>query len=411
MTKQRDNIGGGLPRRYDVDPAELFFDLVVVLAVARLSHHLLEHVTWRGAAETAVLVVPVCAAWYYTSWQVTLLRIERSQALALLLGVMLVGLFMNASIEGAFDGSGWDFVLPFLLIQLGGVTWTVAHAPSALWKNHYQRTLIWLVGTAPLWALGAAADAEHRLLWWAVAGTIDLAGTWFAHPLPSKRLESADTGFEESPHMVERYRLFLIVALGETILTTGTALASTDWSPLTLITAAAAFSTTVALWFLLFRGVAQTVADHIEQGTTDPLRATRLAGNVLTLIVAGLIALAVGNELAIAHPDDDTSPSLSLLVFGGLSTVLLAQGWLLWAVPHARNARRITGVAVLGVLGVVTALAAPPAFVSQLVTAAVVTTLAYANSTPGSPLRRPGKGTQANSGEARPDRASRPKLD
>lgn len=381
MSKRQDQVGGVSSRRYNVDPAELFFDLVFVLAVSQLSHHLLEHVTWRGAAETAVLVVAVCATWYSTSWQVTLLRVERSQALALLLGVMLVGLFMNASIGRAFDGSGWDFVLPFLIIQLGGAAWTVLNAPSTLWKNHYQRTLIWLVGTAPLWALGAAADAEHRLFWWAVAGAIDLAGTWLAHPLPGKRLESADTGFVESPHMVERYRLFLIVALGETILTTGAALASSDWAALTLVTAAAAFSTTVALWFLLFRGVGLTIPEHIEQGTTDPVRAARLAGNILTLIVAGLIALAVGNELAIAHPEDDTSPSLSLLMFGGLSIVLLAQGWLLWALPHARNARRITGVAMLGVLGVVTALWTP-VFISQLLTAAAVIALAFANSVP-----------------------------
>lgn len=35
-----------------VKPLELFFDLVFVFAISQLSAHLLEHLTWRGVAET-----------------------------------------------------------------------------------------------------------------------------------------------------------------------------------------------------------------------------------------------------------------------------------------------------------------------------------------------------------------------
>lgn len=38
-----------------VGPLELFFDLVFVFAVSHLSDHLLTHLNWRGAGETAVL--------------------------------------------------------------------------------------------------------------------------------------------------------------------------------------------------------------------------------------------------------------------------------------------------------------------------------------------------------------------
>ena len=37
-----------------VQPIELFFDLVYVLAVTQLTHHLLEHLTVRGAGETTI---------------------------------------------------------------------------------------------------------------------------------------------------------------------------------------------------------------------------------------------------------------------------------------------------------------------------------------------------------------------
>ena len=48
-------------QKYEVTPLELFFDLVFVFAVAQLSHHLLEHLSWRGAAETLVLLLAVSA--------------------------------------------------------------------------------------------------------------------------------------------------------------------------------------------------------------------------------------------------------------------------------------------------------------------------------------------------------------
>ena len=44
-----------------------------------------------------------------------------------------------------------------------------------------------------------------------------------------------------------------------------------------------------------------------------------------TLIVLALIAIAVGDELAIAHPGDDATLGFTLLTFGGPALFLLAQ--------------------------------------------------------------------------------------
>ena len=46
-----------------VSPIELFFDLVFVFAISQLYHHLLQHLTWRGAAETTVLLLAVFTPW------------------------------------------------------------------------------------------------------------------------------------------------------------------------------------------------------------------------------------------------------------------------------------------------------------------------------------------------------------
>ena len=45
----------------------------------------------------------------------------------------------------------------------------------------------------------------------------------------------------------------------------------------------------------------------------------------LTLMVLALIAIAVGDELAIAHPGDDATLGFTILTFGGPALFLLAQ--------------------------------------------------------------------------------------
>lgn len=47
----------------EVGPLELFFDLVFVFAVSQLSQHLLTHLNWRGAGETAVLIAATFGVW------------------------------------------------------------------------------------------------------------------------------------------------------------------------------------------------------------------------------------------------------------------------------------------------------------------------------------------------------------
>ena len=79
----------------EVSPLELFFDLVFVLAIGQLTHHLVDHLTWHGAAETLVALVAVCGVWAFTTFEVTLLDIERTATRAVTITVMGLGLFMG----------------------------------------------------------------------------------------------------------------------------------------------------------------------------------------------------------------------------------------------------------------------------------------------------------------------------
>lgn len=340
----------GESKKYEVSPLELFFDLVFVFAFSQLSLHLLEHLSWRGVAETAVMLTAVFGVWSYTSFEATLLHVRPGNASWLVFAVMFLGLFMNASIGHAFDRDAWVFVVPFLTAQLGHGLVTTITAPTKLLRAHYAIMLGWIATSAPLWITGATVEPHSRLGWWAAAASIDLVGTWFAHPVPGRRLRSTNIQFD-AEHMIERCRLFLIIALGEAVLTTGIALAAEPLTATIAVTGALALLSIVALWALYFAGSAGLIDRHLES-TRDPIRAARLAMNGLVIVMAGLILLAVANEVVITDPVGRPSRALSLLLFGGPLLYLLSQIWYLWAITGRPSLSRLVGAAALISAGV-----------------------------------------------------------
>lgn len=355
-------------RQDAVTPLELFFDLVFVFAVSQLSHHLLEHLSWRGVAETLVMLLAIFAVWASTSWAAIMIPAEQSRTLWMVLAVMLLGFFMNAAVTGAFSTSGWAFVVPFLLIQFGRTVWTLVNAPAGVLRDHFFRTLLWLTAAAPFWIVGATVHPDMRLLWWAVGAAIDVLGAWLAHPIPGRRLRSDHVAFPGG-HMLERCRLFLIIALGETVLMTGTAIAAVPLTTMTVITGTLALAGTVALWALSFGRAARLALRYVES-TSNPIYAVRLAGNVLTVMVAGLIAVAVANEAVIAHPQEPLSAIPRALLFGGPVLFVLAQAWYAWAVLQLRPRRYLIGCALLVLLGLAT-VSAPSVVALSLVAASL----------------------------------------
>lgn len=367
-----------LPARFavneDVSPLELFFDLVFVFAISQLSHHLLHHLSWRGAAETLILLVAVFGVWSYTSFEATLLHVSRSRTQWMLLAVMVLGFFMNSAITDAFATKSWSFVVPLLLIQVGRPIVTIATAPSRLLRVHYEIMLTWMVLSAPLWIVGAVAEPDSRLRWWAAAAAIDLIGTWLAHPAPRRVLHSEEVEYDAG-HMLERCRLFLIIALGESVLTSGDAIAEATVSVTIVVTGASALAVIVALWSLYFSRTNYLVDRNIET-SSDSILAARMALNVLLFAVAGLIAVAVGSNLVIAHPHGDATVALCFVLFGGAALYILSQLFFLRVVIGITSLPRLLGIAGLALLGALS-LALPP-YASILLLAALLASLVIA---------------------------------
>ena len=139
--------------------------------------------------------------------------------------------------------------------------------------------------------------------------------------------------------MAERCGLFIIIALGESILVTGSTFSKADWSAWTISGFVSSFITSLAMWWIYFDLGAEAGSREIED-SDDPGRLARLAYTYLHLpIVAGVIVTAVGDEFVLAHPDGHGDVRTLLTVVGG--PLLFLSGTLLFKRAVARLAAAV----------------------------------------------------------------------
>ena len=104
----------------EVKPIELFFDLVFVLALTQLTHHLLTHLSPRGAAETLLLLLAVWGAWIHIVGGTNYFDRGTRPVRFVLLGLMLASLLMSAVLPAAFAARGLAFAAALVTILVGG---------------------------------------------------------------------------------------------------------------------------------------------------------------------------------------------------------------------------------------------------------------------------------------------------
>ena len=130
---------------------------------------------------------------------------------------------------------------------------------------HFVNALVWEIGTAPIWIAGIAAHGDARLAIWAVAVLVTYGGVIASHPLPGRISPFKSDSQIYAEHLLERFRLFFLIALGETVLTMGTAFTGEPFAVDRLLTLTITFAGAVAIWWCYFQSVEDTIADAAEQ--------------------------------------------------------------------------------------------------------------------------------------------------
>jgi low temperature requirement protein LtrA len=334
---------------------ELFYDLVFVFAITQVSHLLLEHLTWAGTGQALIVLLAVWWSWNYTTWTTNELDTETIPVRLLLLALMLVSLLMSVAIPNAFSEHALLFAGSYVAIQVGRHAFLtfVAAEPGTIERERAGRILTWFVAAGVLWIAGALADGPARTALWLAALALDYGAPLVLFWVPGRpRLEGAtwDVGTE---HFAERFGLFIILALGESIVLIGATTSESDLAPVTIAAFVMAFLASAAIWWLYFTSVAR-LGEHYLQVSEDRTTLARDGYTFLHVVfAAGIIMTAVGDELVIAHPTEVLPPYEVVAVAAGPAIYLFALTLFGYRLTGTLSKRKLFGTLACVVVGLV----------------------------------------------------------
>jgi low temperature requirement protein LtrA len=321
----RENLLRSREHHARVTNVELFFDLVFVFAVTQLSHRLLSHLTLEGALQTLFLMLAVWWVWIYTCWFTNWIDPDKASVRMMMFVLMLAGLLLSASIPDAFGREGLLFAGAYAFMQVVRTAFLLV-AMHGHERGHFRnmaRIFIWLAGAGVFWIAGGCVAGEQRALLWLVALGVEFLGPFAFFWVPGLGRSHTSDWDIDAAHMAERCSLFVIIALGESILVTGATAAELPATAGSMAAFLVAFIGSVAMWWIYFNIGAERGSRHFA----DSADRGRMARNVYTYfhipIVAGIVVCAVADEITIAHPLGHTSLGAAATLLGGPALYLL----------------------------------------------------------------------------------------
>jgi low temperature requirement protein LtrA len=343
---------------------ELFFDLVFVVVIARLSGLIASDPQPKDFLEYFGLFVAVWFTW--VGFTVYSDRFEVDDVLhrLLVLGAMLATIVVAIHVDDAFSGGSTPFALGSIAVRALLVAVNLRAAWALAEARRFERLYVvgWSIGIA-LWAASLAVPTPARYVVWAVAVAIEVLT-----PLLSERRVGRVPLI--SSHIAERFGLFTIIVLGESVVSVGAGIADVNFVLTDSLIAIGTFAVAAALWWLYFDCVTKRHADSAWFVYAH------------AFVYAGLGAVAPGALLCILGAND---PSLRggarAALFGGvmlyLAGLAVIEATSRGGEPALRRAaaRALAAVAAL-VLAFVTASVAPILAIA-LLAAVVVAELVY----------------------------------
>jgi low temperature requirement protein LtrA len=348
---------------------DLFLDLVFVFALFRLSQGLLEHLSGTGAFQTVVLLLAVWWVWSNTAGVSDRFDPRQPAIQLLVIGCMFGSFVAVAAAPGAFGAHGLLFAGAYVAVQVGRGLFLVVVARRDERQRTEVRWLFWSGVAAVPWIAGALVHGWARGALWALAVAVDYTAGGLGWPTP--RLGRADaTELGVTGEFVgERFRQFIIIALGELILVSGLAFSSSGFEADSSAAVVVAFATTVLLWRIYIYRAAEVLGEAVA-GALDPLRVGLSASYAQLVMVGGIVAISVGDDLVITHPFGHTQPAWIGVILGGPALFLAGRALFEYAVFGRVSVAGVIGILVLAVLSPATILT-PPLLVALVATVAL----------------------------------------
>jgi low temperature requirement protein LtrA len=277
---------------------ELFFDLVFVFAVTQITAKTAHDLTPGGVFRAVLLGWLIWWAWTQFTWTLNPADTTHAGVRVLTLAATAAAFVMAASVPRAFTGEAIWFALPYVVVRGLGLGLQLVVEGDAANRTAATRWAGASVVGLVLVLAGALLDPGLRSWAWLAAIIADLAAatlagrrgaTWSLHP----------------SHLAERHGLIVIIALGESLIVAGTAVAGEAISPGLLATVGAAIVVACLLWWTYFGWLKEALEHRFAAVAPDDRGA--LARDAFSLahfpLIGGIVGFAVAIEETVAHPD------------------------------------------------------------------------------------------------------------
>jgi low temperature requirement protein LtrA len=337
---------------------ELFFDLVFVFALTRISQRLVDELTTDRAVSgrlvegvgTLVLLLALYSVWAITAGMTDQLDPEQPKVQLLVVTTMLGSLVMAVAVPAAYGERGLVFAGAYVAIQtVRGLFLMFALRGHEL-QRLGARLLFWAGVSAGPWLAGALFSAGMvRWMLWTLAIAVDYTAPGFGWPTPGLGRTPLSAYPVVAEHVSERYRQFFIIALGESILVIGFTFSSVDFGAARDAAFLVSFATTALLWRIYIYRAGELLGPAIA-ASHEPSRSIRLASYAHLLMVAGIVAIAVGDDLVIEHPSGHAQPAWIAVILGGPGLFLAGRAVFEYAVFARVSRPRMIGLLVLAVV-------------------------------------------------------------
>jgi low temperature requirement protein LtrA len=322
-----------------VDWAELFFDLVFVVAVTRVSTVVEHDHAWSGLLRALIVFVPIYWMWVGTAIQTNLNDVTRPYLRVRVFAVALAGIFMALALPAAYADLGLLFAVAYwagrIVLGIGvfRAAWRAARAPL----NPF---VVSMTVSGPMFVVGALCHGDVRELIWGLAALLDLS-------TPTVLRGRLRNMHFDAGHLVERFGLFLLIALGESVVAIGTSTSFTHPGAADILAIGAAFALSCGLWWVYFHFAADAMRYSLATARVQ-LDITRLVLSYGHLsFIGAVIVVSVGLRDSVAAPTHELSWAVTGLLFGGVAVYLATFGFTRWAMFRLVSWTRLTAAAVV----------------------------------------------------------------
>ncbi|MCW2987171.1 MAG: hypothetical protein JWM24_109 [Solirubrobacterales bacterium] len=350
-----------------VTPLELFFDLVFVLAITQCTALMSHHPTWSGIGQGLLVLGILWWGWVGYAWLTSVIDPEEGPVRLVMFGAMAALLIVALCVPEAFGHLALTFALAFGVFRIAHIALFMLASPDDDALRHSVLGLAASTAIAVLLlATASLFDGLAQGALWALALFLDMAGPYFF----------GSEGWKLVPgHFAERHGLIVIIALGESIVAIGVGAAGAlDLGIGTVAVLGVAL--TAALWWTYFDVVALISAKRLgeaEVGRAQNELARDSYSYIHLAMVAGIVLLAFGLKVAIAHHGDDLHAVPAFALLGGVAIYLFGLVGFRYRHIQTVNRKRLgVGIVLLILVPVATAV---PALISLAVVNVLVWTM------------------------------------